>query len=116
MACPVAAKKKGAHGGNTVSPVLKKARVAGLQARRRGRDLNPRRTFRPIRDFQSRSLDRSDTSPGAPGYRASVATNAYSSTGARANAHAPSMSASQAMPQDRSDTSPGQSRVTAMTR
>ncbi len=62
MACPVAA-KKGAHGGNTVSPVLKKARVAGLQARRRGRDLNPRRTFRPVRDFQSRSLDRSDTSP-----------------------------------------------------
>src|SRR5439155_23552598 len=63
MACPVAAKKKGAHGGNMVSPVLKKARVAGLQARRRGRDLNPRRTFRPVRDFQSRSLDRSDTSP-----------------------------------------------------
>src|SRR5207248_9264364 len=32
-------------------------------AGRRGRDLNPRRTFRPVRDFQSRSLDRSDTSP-----------------------------------------------------
>src|SRR5437763_1921706 len=32
-------------------------------SRRRGRDLNPRRTFRPVRDFQSRSLDRSDTSP-----------------------------------------------------
>src|SRR3954465_5756470 len=52
-----------------VFPVLKKARVAGLQARRRGRDLNPRWTFRPIRDFQSRSLDRSDTSPAAPAYR-----------------------------------------------
>jgi hypothetical protein len=25
--------------------------------------LNPRWTFQPIRDFQSRSLDRSDTSP-----------------------------------------------------
>jgi hypothetical protein len=32
---------------------------------RRGRDLNPRRTFRHVRDFQSRSLDRSDTSPSA---------------------------------------------------
>src|SRR5438552_4500214 len=31
--------------------------------RRRGRDLNPRRTFQHVRDFQSRSLDRSDTSP-----------------------------------------------------
>ena len=30
---------------------------------RRGRDLNPRRTFQHVRDFQSRSLDRSDTSP-----------------------------------------------------
>ena len=30
---------------------------------RRGRDLNPRRTFQPVRDFQSRSLGRSDTSP-----------------------------------------------------
>ena len=38
--------------------------MAGLRPRRRGRDLNPRRTFRPVRDFQSRSLDRSDTSPG----------------------------------------------------
>src|SRR5690242_13981395 len=34
--------------------------------KRRGRDLNPRWTFQPIRDFQSRSLDRSDTSPSAP--------------------------------------------------
>ncbi len=38
---------------------------------RRGRDLNPRRTFQHVRDFQSRSLGRSDTSPGgtrlAPG-------------------------------------------------
>src|SRR5207249_3092836 len=31
--------------------------------RRRGRDLNPRRTFQHVRDFQSRSLDHSDTSP-----------------------------------------------------
>ena len=31
--------------------------------RRRGRDLNPRRTFQHVRDFQSRSLGRSDTSP-----------------------------------------------------
>ena len=30
---------------------------------RRGRDLNPRRTFQHVRDFQSRSLGRSDTSP-----------------------------------------------------
>ena len=42
-----------AHGGNMVSPVLK----------RRGRDLNPRRTFQHVRDFQSRSLGHSDTSP-----------------------------------------------------
>jgi hypothetical protein len=42
----------------------KKPAYAGLSPRqRRGRDLNPRRTFRHIRDFQSRSLDRSDTSP-----------------------------------------------------
>jgi hypothetical protein len=47
--------KKGAHGGNLVSPVTK----------RRGRDLNPRRTFRHVRDFQSRSLGHSDTSPAA---------------------------------------------------
>src|SRR4029077_2410330 len=39
--------------------------------RRRGRDLNPRRTFQHVRDFQSRSLDRSDTSPGGSAYRAS---------------------------------------------
>ena len=31
--------------------------------RRRGRDLNPRRTFQHVRDFQSRSFGRSDTSP-----------------------------------------------------
>ena len=37
--------------------------MAGLRPRRRGRDLNPRWTFRPIRDFQSRSLGHSDTSP-----------------------------------------------------
>ena len=30
---------------------------------RRGRDLNPRRSFHHVRDFQSRSLDHSDTSP-----------------------------------------------------
>src|SRR6266508_2969318 len=30
---------------------------------RRGRDLNPRRTFQHVRDFQSRSLGHSDTSP-----------------------------------------------------
>src|SRR6476661_7641630 len=35
----------------------------GPREERRGRDLNPRWTFPPIRDFQSRSLDRSDTSP-----------------------------------------------------
>ena len=35
----------------------------GCTTQRRGRDLNPRRTFQPVRDFQSRSLDRSDTSP-----------------------------------------------------
>jgi hypothetical protein len=35
-----------------------------LRAKRRGRDLNPRRTFQHVRDFQSRSLDHSDTSPG----------------------------------------------------
>src|SRR6185436_10814951 len=32
-------------------------------ALRRGRDLNPRRTFQHVRDFQSRSLGHSDTSP-----------------------------------------------------
>src|SRR5690349_5201682 len=37
---------------------------------RRGRDLNPRRTFQHVRDFQSRSLDHSDTSPlGGAAYR-----------------------------------------------
>src|SRR3954454_12440207 len=34
-----------------------------LRIERRGRDLNPRRTFQHVRDFQSRSLDHSDTSP-----------------------------------------------------
>jgi hypothetical protein len=34
-----------------------------LYKERRGRDLNPRHAFRRVRDFQSRSLDRSDTSP-----------------------------------------------------
>ena len=39
-------------------------RVEGLrQEERRGRDLNPRRTFQHVRDFQSRSLGHSDTSP-----------------------------------------------------
>jgi hypothetical protein len=33
------------------------------EAERRGRDLNPRRTFQHVRDFQSRSLGHSDTSP-----------------------------------------------------
>jgi hypothetical protein len=42
-----------ARGGNIVSPT----------PRRRGRDLNPRRTFQHVRDFQSRSLGHSDTSP-----------------------------------------------------
>ena len=31
--------------------------------------MNPRRTFRHVRDFQSRSLDRSDTSPRSSGLR-----------------------------------------------
>jgi hypothetical protein len=44
--------------------------------------LNPRRTFRPVRDFQSRSLDRSDTSPSdrqgtTPGVRSCTATFSY---------------------------------------
>ncbi len=44
---------------------------AGFAAReRRGRDLNPRRTFRHVRDFQSRSLDRSDTSPSRASFPA----------------------------------------------
>ncbi len=42
-------------GGNMVSPAQE----------RRGRDLNPRRASRHVRDFQSRSFGRSDTSPGA---------------------------------------------------
>ena len=33
--------------------------------KRRGRDSNPRPTFRQVRDFQSRSFGRSDTSPSA---------------------------------------------------
>src|SRR5215216_4535396 len=33
------------------------------RVKRRGRDLNPRRTFQHVRDFQSRSLGHSDTSP-----------------------------------------------------
>ena len=37
--------------------------AASRPSRRRGRDLNPRRTFQHVRDFQSRSLGRSDTSP-----------------------------------------------------
>ena len=48
------AQKEGARGGTLGSPTLK----------RRGRDLNPRRTFDVVRDFQSRSFGRSDTSPG----------------------------------------------------
>jgi hypothetical protein len=48
----------GQHGGTIWFP-----RQPFRAVRRRGRDLNPRRTFRPVRDFQSRSLDRSDTSP-----------------------------------------------------
>jgi hypothetical protein len=56
-------RKKGAHGGNMVSPV-KRATRRRRGAKRRGRDLNPRRTFQHVRDFQSRSLDHSDTSPG----------------------------------------------------
>jgi hypothetical protein len=36
---------------------------ASLENERRGRDLNPRRTFQHVRDFQSRSLGHSDTSP-----------------------------------------------------
>jgi diguanylate cyclase (GGDEF)-like protein len=36
---------------------------SGNSGKRRGRDLNPRGTFQHLRDFQSRSLDRSDTSP-----------------------------------------------------
>jgi hypothetical protein len=35
----------------------------GAKEKRRGRDLNPRRTFQHVRDFQSRSLGHSDTSP-----------------------------------------------------
>ena len=38
-------------------------RSSGENAKRRGRDLNPRRTFQHVRDFQSRSLGHSDTSP-----------------------------------------------------
>src|SRR5262249_1417204 len=33
------------------------------EEKRRGRDSNPRRTFQHVRDFQSRSLGHSDTSP-----------------------------------------------------
>ena len=38
-------------------------RFPRTERRRRGRDLNPRRTFQHVRDFQSRSLGHSDTSP-----------------------------------------------------
>ncbi len=38
---------------------------ASPHPKRRGRDLNPRSTFQHLRDFQSRSFGRSDTSPGA---------------------------------------------------
>ncbi len=41
-------------------------RIAGQgSGRRRGRDSNPRPTFRQVRDFQSRSFGHSDTSPSA---------------------------------------------------
>src|SRR5947199_6108496 len=51
-----------AHGENMVSPVERAKR-----SERRGRDLNPRGTFQHLRDFQSRSLDHSDTSPNWSG-------------------------------------------------
>src|SRR5215831_7357946 len=38
-------------------------RRVNWKVERRGRDLNPRRTFQHVRDFQSRSLGHSDTSP-----------------------------------------------------
>ena len=41
------------------------SRAGQGSGRRRGRDSNPRPTFRQVRDFQSRSFGRSDTSPGA---------------------------------------------------
>ena len=53
------------HRAATRRPALARAGY-----RRRGRDLNPRRTLQHVRDFQSRSLDRSDTSPcGLRGHR-----------------------------------------------
>src|SRR5581483_6500124 len=57
----------GLTGGTGCSP---RALMGGTgrspMPKRRGRDLNPRRTFRPVRDFQSRSFGRSDTSPRRP--------------------------------------------------
>ena len=61
----------------TAGPCTRKPARARAFGQRRERDLNPRCTFRHIRDFQSRSLDRSDTPPsGHPGPSASVAARA----------------------------------------
>ena len=51
----------GAH--RTAALSTRKPARGGLSGKRRERDLNPRCTFQHIRDFQSRSLDRSDTPP-----------------------------------------------------
>ena len=72
----------------TAAPCTRKPARARAFGERRERDLNPRCTFQHIRDFQSRSLDRSDTPPsgagkqtpqcdaGRPGPSASVAAKA----------------------------------------
>ncbi len=56
-----------AHDGSERSRLLREGGSRGEPAvppvLRRGRDLNPRTAFRRLRDFQSRSFGRSDTSP-----------------------------------------------------
>ena len=51
----------------TAAPCTRKPARARAFGERRERDLNPRCTFQHIRDFQSRSLDRSDTPPSGAG-------------------------------------------------
>ncbi len=56
----VAARRRSAR---RAEPAPSTTTRSAIRPQRRGRDLNPRRTFQHVRDFQSRSFGRSDTSP-----------------------------------------------------
>ena len=81
--------------------------------KRRGRDSNPRGSFHRPRDFQSRSLSRSDTSPdvreaAVPAARPSVATGAYRARAAVLGPAAPEYRALHDQRADRRDAQHGQ--------